>query len=246
VTVTVLEETENHTMMLLTYEVYGSTIELNIDKTLLWTCTTATNEGNKTITFVSVEITTEDTAFRFYNLKDVVQHEDYVLTIDTTLVLDSGAYSSALTNMSYTPTNKGITSFELVEFNSSITLSQQYKELGEVAKGMAQVYQRSENKTLKQLSNSYYTLSAEAKYLSNLVQARLPEYNQAIRYSVSFLSDDYWSCLWCTLGCMVSYSVVCAACCLFTGACCVCVTWVITLGLDTACGLVCLMLQQCP
>ena len=245
VTITLLEETENHTAMLLTYEVNGSTIELNIDKTLLWTYTTATNKGNKTITLVSVEIVTENTTFRFYNLKDVVQHEDYVLTIDTTLVLDSGGYSSALTNMNYTPTtNKGITSFELVEFNSSITLSQQYKKLGEVAKDMAQVYQRSENKTLKQLSSSYYTISTEAKYLSNIVQTQLPEYDQDIRYSVAFLSDDYWSCLWCTLGCMVSYSVACVACCIFTGACCVCVTWVITLGLDVACGLVCLMWQQ--
>lgn len=247
VTITVLEENENHTVMQLTYEVNGSIVETTIEKTLLWTYNTAMSNANKTITLLSLEVITENNTLLVYNLKDIVQHEDYDLSIDTVLIADAEGYSTALTNMSYTPTtDKGLASFELVEFNSSMTLSQHYKQLGGVAEDMAQVYQRSENRTLKELSSCYKTMSVEAKSLSSIVQTQLSEYNQAIDHAVAYMSDNWLSCILCAGACIGTYAAFCAACCILTGVCCVCVSWVAMFGLEVACSMICEYSGLCP
>jgi len=54
--------------------------------------------------------------------------------------------------MNYAPAGKsGLTSLESVEFNSSVTLSQQYAILGKVAKEMGKIYEKSGDETLAQL-----------------------------------------------------------------------------------------------
>lgn len=103
-TITMLEETENHTLMQLVYDFNGSTVETLIEKTLQWTYSTTTSVANKTMTLLSLEVSTENSSLTVYNLKDIVQHEDYDLSIDTVLISNGNGYSSALTNVSYTPT----------------------------------------------------------------------------------------------------------------------------------------------
>ena len=195
-TINVLEETENHTLMQLVYNFNGSTVETIIEKTLLWTYSTTSSDANKTITLLSLEVSTENNTLTAYDLKDVVQHEGYDLSIDTVLISDANGYSSALTNISYTPTiDKGLTSYELVEFNPAMTLSQHYKQVRNVAKDMAQLYQRSENRTLKELSSAYRAMAVEAKNLSNIVRTQLSEYDQTIDHAVAYLTDDWVSCV---------------------------------------------------
>jgi hypothetical protein len=69
---------------------------------------------------------------QFYSLSYNVQHTEYNLTPYTTLIpLDSETYNSSFTVMNYAPAGKSeLTSFEFVELNSTITLSQQYAILG--------------------------------------------------------------------------------------------------------------------
>ena len=82
-----------------------------------------------------------------------------------------------------------LVSLELVEFNSSVTLSQQYTVLGKVAKEVGKVYERSGDETLAQLAQSYYTMEEEAKGLSKLVEKQLQEYNKKILRSSAILMD---------------------------------------------------------
>ena len=56
-----------------------------------------------------------------------------------------------------------LVSLELVEFNSSVTLSQQYTVLGKVAKEVGKVYEKSGDETLAQLAQGYYIMEEEAK-----------------------------------------------------------------------------------
>ena len=73
--------------------------------------------------------------------------------------------------MNYAPAGKSeVTSLEFVEFNSSVTLSQQYAILGKVAKEIGKVYEKSGHETLAQLAKGYYTMEEEAKHLSKLVE----------------------------------------------------------------------------
>ena len=119
---------------------------------------------------------------QFYSLSYHVQHEKYNLTLYTNLVpLNSETYNSSFTIMNYAPAGKsGLTSLEFVEFNSSVTLSQQYAILGKVAKEIGKVYEKSGDETLAQLAQGYYTMEEEAKHLSKLVEKQLPEYNKEI------------------------------------------------------------------
>ena len=221
--------------MQLVYDFNGSTVETLIEKTLLWTYSTTTSVANKTVTLLSLEVFTENNSLTVYNLKDIVQHEDYDLSIDTVLISNENGYSSALTNISYTPTiDKGLISYELVEFNSSMTLSQHYKQLGNVAKEMAQLYQRNENRTLRELSSAYKTMAMEAKSLSSIVRTQLSEYDQPIDHSVAYLTDDWVSC------------VTCCGLCAATGICCACFGWVAQFGLELACAMICENTGMCP
>ena len=83
--------------------------------------------------------------------------------------------------MHYAPAEKSqVTSLEFVEFNSSVTLSQQYAILGKVAKEIGKVYEKSGDENLAQLAKGYYTMEEEAKHLSKLVEKHLPEYNRVV------------------------------------------------------------------
>jgi len=92
-----------------------------------------------------------------------------------------------------------LVSLELVEFNSSVTLSQLYAVLGKVAKEVGKVYEKSGDETLAQLAQGYYTMEEEAKGLSKLVEKQLQEYNKKILRSSCYPDDagSIWNCVNC-------------------------------------------------
>jgi len=192
ITSTVLEQDEDHTVILLTHEVNGTTFEVTMTHTLLWSYNGLTDEASRTVSFVSTEIAAEDTSIGFYSLSYHVQHEEYNLTLYTNLVaLDSETYNSSLTIMSYTPAGEsGPTSLEFVKFNSTVTLSQHYAVLGKVAKEVGKLYEKRGDETLAQLAEGYYVMKEEAKYLSKLVEKQLQEYDKEIINSSAILMDD--------------------------------------------------------
>jgi len=126
-----------------------------------------------------------------------------------------------------------LVSLELVEFNSSVTLSQLYAVLGKVAKEVGKVYEKSGDKTLAQLAQGYYTMEEEAKGLSKLVEKQLPKYNKEILQSFAILMDQIecalpclfcvletgiviWSCWPCFAPCIFVFTLWTCALCLLT------------------------------
>ena len=222
ITSTVLEQDEIHIVILLTYEFDGITYEFTIINTLLWSYNEITYEINRTASFILTEITTtDDTYMQFYEFNYLAQHDEYNLTLYTRLTpLNSEIYNSSFTILSYIPADeKSITSMEIVKFNSSVTLSQQYTILGKVSKEMAKIYNKSEDRSLAQLVRAYNTMEKEAKLLSKLVKKQLSEYNMQILESSAIITDqfsDCGACFWsCTLyidwGCYIWGAALCYA-----------------------------------
>ena len=183
ITSTVLEQDEIHIVILLTYEFDGITYEFTIINTLLWSYNEITYEINRTASFILTEITTDDIYMQFYEFNYLAQHDEYNLTLYTRLTpLNSEIYNSSFTILSYIPADeKSITSMEIVKFNSSVTLSQQYAILGKVSKEMAKIYNKSEDGSLAQLVRAYNTMEKEAKFLSKFVKKQL------IGYTIKFI-----------------------------------------------------------
>ncbi|MFA5571492.1 MAG: rhodanese-like domain-containing protein [Candidatus Bathyarchaeia archaeon] len=180
-TVTVLEESENRTLILITGEVNGTAIEYTIDTTLLARHSTFRNGVNRTMTFLSIETIKDGISNQLFGLKYSVQHEDYNLTLVSSLIpSDLETYNSTVTLVSYDPIGVVIKSNEFIEFNSSVTLSQQYKILSDVAKRLGRTYSSSDEQSLKNLADGYKTMRDEIRSLSNFVKANLSEYDWPI------------------------------------------------------------------
>ena len=193
ITSTVLEQDDNHIVILLTYEFDGITYEFTIINTLLWSYNEITNEIKRTASFISSEIITGDTSTQFYELNYLAQHEEYNLTFYTRLTsLNSEIYNGSSTILRYIPADeKSITSMEIVKFNSPVKLSQQYHIIGEVAKELGEVYKYSEDDSLKDFSNNYKVMNKEAEELSYLVKKCLSEYDLPIQQNSVIIIDAY-------------------------------------------------------
>jgi len=254
----VLEDGEDYTVTLVTYELDGTLFEFTITKSLLWSDSKHTYHANKTASFTLTEIATEDTSIQFYSLNYVVQHVEYNLTIATNLTpLNSETYNSSFTAVNYAPAGQSeILSLELVEFNSSVTLSQLYTSLDKVAKKIGQVYMMdglmNDDATLIQLAQNYYKMARETRGLSWLVKSQLPEYDMTILNSSAILMD-----IWCDFDCVVDcllylvppdIAAMCIYSCLicagfpapFNPACWICIGCITTYAIACAyycCGL---------
>jgi len=124
-------------------------------------------------------------------------------------------YNSSFTIMNYAPAEKSVTSMEFVEFNSSVTLSQQYAILGKVAKEIGKVYEKSGDETLAQLAQGYYIMEKEAKGLSKLVEKQLTEYDKIIQKSSAVIMDQ--DCMELCGG--IVGVIAFAACCVYICPC---------------------------
>jgi rhodanese-related sulfurtransferase len=194
--VTRLEQDENHTTTIITYEVNGTTYRSTITETLLWNYIEVSKEINRTVKFVLIEVTSGNIFMRIYSLSYIVQHKEYNITVDTTLTpLNPETYKNSFIIMDYAPAGKSeIISMELAEFNSSISLSQQYAVLGKVAKEMGNVYKKSGDKIFMNLAKGYYTMENEAQHLSRLIKKQLQEYDRTILSAHALISDRIAVC----------------------------------------------------
>jgi len=211
ITSTVLEQDENHIIILLTYEFDDTTYEFFIVNTLLWSYSEITNEINRTASFISIQIITGDTYMQFYQLNYLAQHDEYNLTLYTTLTpLNSEIYNSSFTILSYIPADeKSITSMEIVEFNSLVTLSQQYTFLGKVSKEMGKLYEKSGDESLAQLVRAYHIMEKEAKLLSKLVKKQLSTFDMLILKSLAIITDQFIDCSACFASCLIYLAIPC-------------------------------------
>jgi len=64
----VLEQDENHIVILLTYEFDDTTYEFTVANTLLWSYNELSNEINRTAYFFSTEITAENMYVQYDNI----------------------------------------------------------------------------------------------------------------------------------------------------------------------------------
>jgi rhodanese-related sulfurtransferase len=216
VTKTLLEESENHTLTLVSENIDGVITEYTIDKTLLWSQTIAKHDLNRTITLSSMIDNKGGENTQIFKLEDKVQHRDYNLTLYTVLSpLDANMYNTSVTVMSYVPAvgKNEILSSEWVNFNKSLTLSQLYHSIGEATDELAKEYKESDDDDLKQFAQRYKTMATEVKMLSNIVKTSLAEYDKCILNSTALILDDWLTCVLCAAVFYIAIGGVCAAAC---------------------------------
>jgi hypothetical protein len=226
-------------------------IEGTITETVLFHYEEFSDNTNKTVDFIFIEITLEESFIAFYTMNYKVQDIDYNLSLWTLLTpLISESYNISSTIMSYEPADKsGVLSMEFVEINFSTKLSEMYTILGKVAKKIGNVYKKSEDDNLKQLANAYYTMEEETKSLSKLVKKQLPEYDKPINTCKTFLRDDFWSCFWCNVICEAVILLGLGGACIAFPPFCFVAFLLIDLefwSAGYACTVYCEMIHWCP
>ena len=187
----ILEQRENFTNLLMTYEVNGTEGNIAIAKTLLQSYNEFSGEVNRTLNFVFTQVTVNNSSIQFYGLNYRVHSVGYNLTLYTMLsAFSSEVYDNSFTIMDYAPTGDSeVTTLEFVEINSSVKLSQLYGVLGKVAKEIGKIYEKSEDQSLMSLALGYSQMNEEAKKLSKLVEKRLTAFNLQILSSSTLLKD---------------------------------------------------------
>ena len=78
---------------------------------------------------------------------------------------------------------------EIVHFNMSVLLSQQYDILADIAEEMAEIYKKSEDLDLIELYDGYTNMGEGIRSLSELVKEQLGEYDFQIIDSYAVLMD---------------------------------------------------------
>ena len=104
VTQTILEESENRTLVLVSEEIDGVVTEYTVEKTLLWGRTESKQNFNRTTTLTSILHTIDNNSTQIFRLYNNVQHRDYNMTFYTILSpLDAETYNTSVTVMSFVP-----------------------------------------------------------------------------------------------------------------------------------------------
>jgi hypothetical protein len=147
---------------------------------------------------------------QYYNLNYSVRTSEYSFNIQTILSpANSDIYDTAFSVISYVPDDisETVTS-ERVDFNSSVTLSSQYRILSTVADKIGKIYGKSGNNILEPFALNYHKISEETKYLSKLVKQYLPEYDKEIQSISAVLldtdEDNVFACLTSILICLAA------------------------------------------
>ena len=182
-TFTALEQSENHTAWLMQVTVNNTIFDFVITKTLLLSNIDLSDGYNRTMSFSLVETTSENVTAQLYELKYEVKSNASDITIQTILIPGSEqSYNSSLIRISYTSAqNPYAKTKEVINFTTSaINLSQEYQILSKVTKKLAKTYEQSEDNSLRELADDYYTLADEVKHLSRLVNRQIPQYNLLI------------------------------------------------------------------
>ncbi|MFA5571495.1 MAG: rhodanese-like domain-containing protein [Candidatus Bathyarchaeia archaeon] len=206
---TIIDEGEDYIVILVTYEHDGELYEFTLTKNLLWSYRHSSPNAYKTANFTMTEMTNGNVSIQFFEMKYMVEHRDYNLTIATSLTpLDSETYNRSSTIINYVPAGKAeIISFETVEFNSPVTLSELYDALANVARKIGQGYMRDGARTddaeLRQLGHNYYEMARETSSFSRLAERQLQQYDRVIYNNTAILMDE------CSFDCWASGFVSC-------------------------------------
>jgi hypothetical protein len=111
--------------------------------------------------------------------------------------------------MEYMPAgSKPVTTFEVVDFTTAVTLSQLFQSLAETTYNLGCTYELSEDDSLIVFAERYYTLASEAELLSHTITAQLSSYDKLISVNTAIIADISKSD-WCTLGCVAIGAGVC-------------------------------------
>ena len=196
VSILVVEQGENFTVTLVTYEINGTVFELTITRTLLWSYEEVTEDLNRTARLTSTQVIVGNASTLSLSLDYRVQHVEYNFSLHTSLLpLNSETYSSSFTTMCCEAVGKPeVATFEFVRFNSSVILSNQFSILGKVSKELGKIYEKEENATLTQLAETYYAMKTENKHLSKIVEEQLPQYNNVILIGTGLIIDPPGGC----------------------------------------------------
>jgi len=223
---TVIQQDSNQTRMTLSYLLNGETYEVTIVRTLMWNYIEVGEDFNRTAILTYTESMTEDSSFKFYQLRYQVKHTDSVFVASTLLIpVDSRTYGSAFTSIMYIPVEKSkITTLEIVDFNTSALLSQQYLVYGKVANKIGKAYEKSDDEMLVQFGERYQNIEKESKTLSRLIRTQLDEYDKLTQNIHGSIIDGFWECFWCEVACNLAVAAGCvAACVAYPPFCAVCV-----------------------
>jgi hypothetical protein len=221
-TTEILEQEDDHLKILIVYKINESIIEMTVLYTLLWDYVKIMNDRNKTGLFFSIEFFSEALYMKIYRLMYLVQTKEYIMTVDTDLFpLNSEYYNSSSTVVTFEFIGgKEITSLEIIEFNTPVSLSQHYSLLGRISNRLAHSYKRSGDKNLRQLTKAYRIMKRELLHIALLVKTQLSEYDLLIFNASALLSDVCGDpicitiCNWIhLLGCSGSLGLVCTLTC---------------------------------
>lgn len=265
---TLLEQDANYIAVEETWEANGEALQFTIGLALLWNFSEATEVRNRTASLFSTTITQENVSIQYFTLVYRAISVEFNLTLYTVLlplVLDSGVYAGSTTIAKCTSgKNAGTLSSDYVNFSSSFdTLSHQYAALGYVAHRIGTLYGRSHDDNVRQLSPNYKQMAAELRYLSDLVEEQIPQYNKVVLSGQAILADPCdpalsllisgscalawvggcaWFCAW-LVETVAGYAACIVACGAIGGAICVWITnsfcGLPTTILDLGCGAVC-------
>jgi rhodanese-related sulfurtransferase len=196
VSLSVLEQGENFTVILVTYEINGTVFEFTITRALLWSYEELAEDFNRTARLISTQVDVENASTLSFSLDYHVQHIEYNFSLHTSLSpLNSETYNSSFTTVCCATADKPeVASFELVRFNSSVTLSRQFSILGKVSKELGKGYEKGENATLAQLADAYYAMEEENKHLSKIVERQLTQYKNVVLTGTGVITDPLGGC----------------------------------------------------
>jgi len=179
---TILEQNENQTIVLITGDLNGTTVEYTLDTTLVSRLSSVDDGVNRTTTLMSMQMIGTDWSEQLYALKYKAQNDNYNVTLVTSLV-PSGpeTYNGSVTILSYDPVaGTPIKTKEIVDFNASMPLSQKINLMGDASEMVGEEYENSDDALLQQLTPGYVAMKDEMTNLSDIINNNLSDYNRLI------------------------------------------------------------------
>ncbi|RSN72905.1 hypothetical protein [Candidatus Methanodesulfokora washburnensis] len=150
----------------------------------------------------------------YYQIDYSFRHPMGNMTVSTLLIPRGDEYISAFTTVLYTPAKKNVTSLELVNLSETITLSQMYEKLEDIAERLSGVYERG-NKTVRdQLAPGYLIMARELRHLANTVKW-MKWIDRPVLKAKAVISDvDPYTCeIACDLTCEYNVELICEPAC---------------------------------
>ncbi|MBX5326914.1 hypothetical protein HM002_04255, partial [Candidatus Bathyarchaeota archaeon A05DMB-4] len=188
----VLERGESYVVTLLSIENGENVFEATVTRTRLWKHAEVKGKLNLTLSLTETTMVSGGSSGGSRELAYIIEYADYTVRGVSIMSLSKGSkiYETCFSIMNYIPANKKeVISLEIVQFNATVTLSQHYAILSEVAKEMRKIYKHSQNQTFSELVDAYHAMEKEAKQISKTIEKQLPNYNHEILQSIAILTD---------------------------------------------------------